>query len=319
MLFLMIQKRMKQLDDIIILLGGLSAERAISLKSGEAVAESLMKDYSVKCCILDSEELPSWINSGRHIVFPLLHGAFGEDGGLQTLLERANIEFVGSGSVASALCMDKYASKLKARELGLSVVEACLINAEGNSIPIADELINELGDDLVLKPSGSGSSDGLSFISNRSSLGLALSKIESGHWLLERRIHGREFTVGVLGGSALEVVEIECDGGRFDFSAKYESNQTKYYCPARIDKALEHKLKDQAEAVFRAFDCRDFARIDFMVEEERVYFLEINTIPGMTEKSLLPKSAAAKGITYDSLCKEMVSFAFKRFQEAPIC
>ena len=307
---------MKQLENIIVLHGGTSAERAISLKSGASVLRSLKKSFPVQSHILDSEELPAWLDRERHIVFPVLHGAFGEDGSLQALLERESIEFVGSGSEASALCMDKFSSKLKAQAIGVSVVDGLPLDAK--CVPLADTIINQLGDDLVLKPRGSGSSDGLCFITNRSSLGLALSKIEKGDWLLERRLQGREFTVGVLGGSALEIVEIQCEDGRFDFSAKYESSKTVYQCPAQVDKDLVHKLKGQAEAIFDAFGCRDFARIDFIVEANTPYFLEVNTLPGMTEKSLLPKSAAAQGLVYDELCRKMLHFALNRFSDTTV-
>lgn len=301
----------KNFEHFFVLSGGTSAEREVSLKSGSAVAKTLSKQYPVKNVVLDSESIPDGIDSNRHIVFPVLHGAFGEDGRLQALLENEAIEFVGSGSEASALCMDKLASKLKAKKIGVPVAESLSVNA--CSIPLADTIIKELGSDIVIKPSRSGSSDGLSYISNRSSLGLALSKIEEGDWLLERRIKGREFTVGLLEGSALEIVEIKCLGGQFDYHAKYESKQTLYESPAVIDKDLEQKIKGLSETIYKAFACRDFARIDFMVEDNKPYFLEVNTIPGMTETSLLPKSAAANGLMFDELCQKMASFALERF------
>lgn len=306
----------KNFEHFVVLSGGTGAEREVSLKSGSAVAKTLSKQYPVKRVVLDSESIPEGIDSNRHIVFPVLHGAFGEDGRLQALLEGEGIEFVGSGSEASALCMNKLSSKLKAKKLGIPVAESLSINA--SSIPFADSIIKELGNDIVIKPTCSGSSDGLSYTSNRSSLGLALSKIDAGDWLLERRINGREFTVGLLDGSALEIVEIKCRGGQFDYHAKYESKQTIYESPAVIDMNLEQKIKELAETIYQAFDCRDFARIDFMVEDSTPYFLEVNTIPGMTETSLLPKSAAANGLLFDELCQKMASFSMVRFLEPSI-
>jgi len=300
---------MKALESIVILYGGIGAERTVSIQSGESVASSLETQYPVKAECLKSNSLPGWIDKDKHIVFPVIHGLFGEDGQLQSLLEAKGIAFAGSGSQSSALCINKCAAKKCVAEINIDTAAYKII--EPDSIPLADEIIKELGDSLVLKPNDSGSSLGITFIKGRSSLGLALSKIDSGSWIIEQELKGRDLTIGVLNGRALEVVEIICP--RYDYDAKYNSKDTLYISPADIPEKITLSLKAQAEAIFTECKCKDFARIDFILEGDKAYFLEINTIPGMTGKSLFPKSAAPLGISFKELTKSMVSSALKNF------
>jgi D-alanine-D-alanine ligase len=301
--------KMKAFESIVIVYGGIGDERSISIKSGQSVAESLKDQYPIKEVCLETNTLPDWIDKDRHIVFPVMHGAFGEDGQLQSLLEERGINFVGSGSESSALCMDKFAAKKCAEKINIETADYRLI--EAGAVPLADAVIEKIGDTLVLKPNNSGSSCGVTFIKGRSSLGLALSKIETGSWLIERALNGRELTIGILGGRALEVVEIICE--RYDYNAKYNSKDTVYVSPADIPEALVLNLKAQAEAIFKECKCRDFARVDFILEGDKAYFLEINTIPGMTKTSLFPKSAAPQAISFEALTKTMLSASLERF------
>ena len=302
---------MKSLKSIVVLYGGFGEEREVSLKSGEKVIDSLKLKHSVEAVCLDDRNIPDWIESESHIVFPMIHGAFGEDGELQNSLSERGIEFVGSNAVSSALCMDKILAKERVEALGIKTAESLFFDA--NTIPLADDIIQKLGSSLVLKPRDSGSSCGLNLIENRSSMGVALSKINSGNWMVERRLKGRELTIGLLDGQALEIVEIKYSKECYDYDTKYLSGSTEYLCPAELPDEITDRIQSEAEAIFKSCDCRDFARIDFILEGDTPYFLEVNTLPGMTPQSLLPKSAAAKGIDFNSLIETMISYGIKRF------
>ena len=304
---------MKSLKAIIVLYGGFGDEREVSIKSGEQVINALKLNHSVEAICLEDRILPDWIQPDSHIVFPMIHGAFGEDGELQNILFEKGIEFLGSDADSSALCMDKSIAKERVEALGVKTAES--LSFDGNTIPLADDVIKKLGSSLVLKPRDSGSSYGLSIIENRSSMGVALSKINSGNWLVERRLKGRELTIGLLGGKALEVVEIKYSKECYDYDTKYLSDSTEYLCPAELPKEITKRIKSEAEAIYRSCGCRDFARIDFILEGETPYFLEVNTIPGMTPQSLLPKSALAKGIDFNTLIETMLSFGIKRYNQ----
>jgi D-alanine-D-alanine ligase len=302
---------MKSLKSIVVLYGGFGEEREVSLKSGEKVIDSLKLKHSVEAVCLDDRNIPDWIEPESHIVFPMIHGAFGEDGELQNSLSERGIEFVGSNAVSSALCMDKILAKERVEALGIKTAESLFFDS--NTIPLADDIIEKLGSSLVLKPRDSGSSCGLSLIENRSSMGVALSKINSGNWMVERRLKGRELTIGLLDGQALEIVEIKYSKECYDYDTKYLSGSTEYLCPAELPDEITDRIQSEAEAIFKSCDCRDFARIDFILEGDTPYFLEMNTLPGMTPQSLLPKSAAAKGIDFNSLIETMISYGIKRF------
>ena len=304
---------MKSLKAIIVLYGGLGDEREVSIKSGEQVINALKFNHLVEAICLEDRIIPDWIQPDSHIVFPMIHGAFGEDGELQNILFEKGIEFLGSDADSSALCMDKSIAKERVEALGVKTAES--LSFDGNTIPLADDVIKKLGSSLVLKPRDSGSSYGLSIIENRSSMGVALSKINSGNWLVERRLKGRELTIGLLGGKALEVVEIKYSKECYDYDTKYLSDSTEYLCPAELPKEITKRIKSEAEAIYTSCGCRDFARIDFILEGETPYFLEVNTIPGMTPQSLLPKSALAKGIDFNTLIETMLSFGIKRYNQ----
>lgn len=299
------------LKSIVVLCGGIGSERDISLASGRSIAEVLDRHFTVELLCLDKANLPDSIKGDQSVVFPALHGEFGEDGSLQTLLEAAGIHYCGSGPAASRLCMAKDQTKSLARELGINAPEG--IAFDGAEAPLADAIISELGSSLVIKPTDQGSSVGLSFTEHRSALGVALSQIRSGRWLIERRIRGRELTVGLLNGKALGVVEILSASGVYDYEAKYTKGATEYRYPAELDPAVESQIKQSAQRLFDACGCRDFARVDFLLEGDQAYFLEINTLPGLTATSLLPKSAACVGLDFEALALELVAPAIQRF------
>ena len=300
------------MSDVIIavLYGGIGSEREVSLKSGEAIAAALKANFSVMPMILDAEAIPDGIDPAGTIVFPALHGGFGEDGRLQALLDEAGIEYCGSGADASRTCMDKGVTKRIASERGIRVPRGFAF--AGDAVPLADDLINQLGESLVIKPVDQGSSVGLYFTEHRSALGVTLSQIHSGSWLAEQRIRGRELTVGLLDGKAMGVVEVVSASGVYDYKAKYTQGSTEYVYPAELSGDVTQRIQSDAEAMYAACGCRDFARIDFLLDGEEPYFLEVNTLPGLTATSLLPKSASCVGLSFEALAAELVKGALAR-------
>lgn len=295
---------------IVVLYGGTSEEREVSLASGQALAEALRASHDVELIRLDEEALPQGLRTGGLVVFPALHGGFGEGGGLQSLLEAEGIEFCGSGSAASRLCMDKTAAKTFALEL--KIPTPAWLSFDASETPLADTVIDQLGASLVVKPVDQGSSVGLHFTEHRSALGVALSQVHSGSWLVEQHVRGRELTVGLLEGKAMGVVEIVSATGVYDYEAKYKSGTTEYLYPATLASGIEERIKEYSEQLFAACGCRDFARADFLLDGEDLFFLEINTLPGLTATSLLPKSASCVGYDFKSLAEALISPALKR-------
>lgn len=296
---------------ILVLHGGTSQEREVSLASGQALAAALAARHPVELVRLDQDALPESIQISDTVVFPALHGGFGEDGQIQALLEAQGIEYCGSDAAASRLCMDKAATKQIARELRVPTPDWLVFDAP--ETPLADSVIEQLGTSLVVKPVNEGSSVGLHFAEHRSALGVALSQIHAGRWLIEQRVYGRELTVGVLQGKAMGVVEIVSASGVYDYAAKYTPGSTEYRFPAALDAAVARQIKDDAERLFVACGCRDFARIDFLLAGGQLHFLEINTLPGLTATSLLPKSASCVGYDFEALAAALVAPAIERW------
>lgn len=234
---------------------------------------------------------------------------------MQRLLDAAGVQYGGCDAASSALTMDKTATKQAAAKQGVRVAKGIRFSAE--SKPTADVVIAELGANVVVKPNAEGSSVGLSLVSNRDELVAALEKITRGSWLIEERIVGRELSVGVLAGKALGVVEIRPKSGVYDFSSKYTKGLTEYFAPAPLDAETTALVRSAAATAFAACGCRDYARVDFILRgSEELYLLEINTLPGMKEMSLLPMSARCEGLNFNALVKEMISPALQRFHAA---
>ncbi len=296
---------------VTVLCGGTGPERAVSLKSGQAVAEALGRHLRVERVTLEEDKLPPELDPEKTVVFPALHGGFGEDGRLQAQMDAVGLVYAGSGAEASALCMDKAATKQLARRHGLAVADALVF--DGDAAPRADDVIAEMGPSLVVKPANEGSSVGLMLTEHRSELGLALSKICGGRWMVERRLRGRELTVGLLGGAAMGVIEILSGSGAYDYTAKYTPGGSEYRVPAELPEALARRIRSQAERLFAACGCRDFARIDFILEDSTPYLLEVNSLPGLTGTSLLPMSASCQGYDFAELAMALVRPAMERF------
>ena len=299
---------------VMVLTGGVGPEREVSLTTGKALAKTLEKTYSVHLEDLCSEELPMDINNEETIVFPAIHGTFGEDGRLQKLLEDKGIIYSGSGPAASRLCMNKFESKKVVESTGVRVAPDFEFSdpSEVNS----EEILSQLGQDLVIKPVDQGSSVALYVIHGSDQLENALKTLPHGNWMIEKRIFGREVTVGILGDCSLGIVEVIPKGGVYDFERKYTAGSTEYRFPAVLDCDIENEVKDSALKAFHACGCRDFSRIDFIIcEDGNAYFLEINTLPGLTETSLLPKSASCAGYDFDKLAMQLLHPAVSRFTE----
>ena len=300
---------------IAVFAGGTSAERDVSVGSGKASALALARSLPTRLFELTADALPAGLDPRRHVVFSTLHGTFGEDGGMQRLLDAAGVTYAGCDAASSALTMDKTRTKAAAATRGVRVADA--VHFEADRKPAADAVVAQLGENVVVKPNNEGSSVGLSVLAGRAALAEKLGSITRGSWLIERRIVGRELSVGVLGGRALGVVEIRPKSGVYDYTSKYTKGLTEYFAPAPLDAATTARVQAAAEAAFAACGCRDYARVDFILPEQGdAFLLEINTLPGMKETSLLPMSARCAGMDFTGLVRELVRPALLRFPSA---
>ncbi len=308
---------MSQLPIIAILAGGTSPEREVSLGSGKAIALAMAYSHPVEFFVVDADALPAALDPARHVVCSALHGVFGEDGGMQRLLDAAGFSYTGCDARSSDLCFDKWRTRLSVSAMGVPVAPGRSFTAIEK--PTAAALAAELGEQVVLKPNRQGSSVGLQIVSSRVGLEIALGGIRTGDWIAERRILGRELTVGLLRGRAMGIVEVVPKSGVFDYTSKYTKGLTEYLAPAKLSDEIATRVRAAAETAFAACGCRDYARIDFMLSAEgELYLLEINTLPGMKETSLLPMSARCVGLDFIALCRELAAPAVERFRPAPV-
>jgi D-alanine-D-alanine ligase len=300
---------------ITVLCGGVSSEREVSLGSGLACALALARSFPTRMIDLTANALPAGLDARSQVVFSTLHGTFGEDGAIQRLLDAAGVHYAGCDAASSALTMDKTRTKETVAARGLRVPRA--VRFDANAKPAVESVVAQLGANLVVKPNAEGSSVGLSVVANRDELAAALVRITAGSWLVEQRIMGRELSVGVLGGKAMGVVEIRPRSGVYDYASKYTKGATEYFAPAPLDPAVTAAVRHAAETAYAACGCRDYARVDFMLSAAgELYLLEINTLPGMKETSLLPMSARCVGLDFTALVREMVTPALQRFRTA---
>jgi D-alanine-D-alanine ligase len=238
-----------------------------------------------------------------------LHGTYGEDGTVQRQLEKLGVLYTGCDSEASRIAFDKVLTKQKCIAAGVPTAKFVVVNSEKAPLP------KDLRLPLVVKPVRQGSSVGLQFVECAEDWQDALAralKFDS-EVLVEEKINGRETTVGILDGEALPIVEVRPKVGSYDYKNKYTSGATEYFCPAEFDAATTKRIQDAALGAFHAVGGRDYARVDVMVRADgSPVVLEVNTQPGMTETSLLPKAAAAAGISYEGLCQRMIELALPR-------
>ena len=293
---------------ITVLRGGPSAEREVSLRSGAAVAQALR---SLGHQVDEVDPIPGnlQIPAGTQVVFLALHGTYGEDGTVQSELEELGLPYTGCGVSASLYAFDKILTKRRCLKAG--VPSARFERFIDASAPWP----NGWKPPVVLKPTRQGSSVGLQFVDRIEDFPSALAESlgHGGEVLMEERIVGRETTVGILDGSPLPVVEVRPKSGSYDYANKYTAGRTEYFCPADFEAAVTAQIQQAALAAFHAVGGRDYARVDVMVQPDgSPVVLEVNTLPGMTETSLLPKAAAAAGIPFPQLCERMVQLALRR-------
>ena len=298
-----------------VLLGGKSSEAAVSVRSGRAVAAALRaRGYDVVEIGEDGDIEGGLMRAKIDIAFIVLHGAFGEDGRVQALLEGMNIPYTGSGPDASRIAFDKIAAKRLWAGRGIVSPEFEVVTAAD----VAAGYECRLNFPLAVKPAREGSSFGFSKASDKNGLDAAVRNAlrYDDCALVERFIPGLELTVGVVCGQALPVIHIVPRDGCYDYEHKYTKGMTEYIVPADIPDSAARELGDIALRANDAIGCRDMARADFILAEGgRPYILEINTVPGFTETSLLPKAAAAVGMDFGALCEKILSAAFLRARE----
>ena len=293
---------------ITVMLGGPSAEREVSLRSGASVAGAL-RSLGHDVSELDPKE-PGWrLAPGTEVVFLALHGTYGEDGTVQAELEKLRVPYTGCDSAASRIGFDKALTKQRCAAAGVPTARSLIMESAKTPWPLG------WNPPLVLKPVRQGSSVGLQFVERVEQWpgALAESLRHDTEVLMEEKIVGRECTVGILGDRALPIVEVRPRSGVYDYRTKYSVGATEYFCPAPFDEATTRRVQEAALGAFRAIGGRDYSRVDVMVRSNgEPVVLEVNTLPGMTETSLLPKAAAAAGLSYPELCQRMVELALKR-------
>jgi D-alanine-D-alanine ligase len=294
--------------NVTVMLGGPSAEREVSLRSGAAVAKALRSlGHSVQ--ELDPQE-DSWkMPAATDVVFLALHGTYGEDGTVQRRLEELGLPYTGCDSDASRLGFDKALTKQRCIAASVPTARFALIDSPNASWPMG------WNPPVVLKPVRQGSSVGLQFVERVADWSRAVAEALrfDSQVLMEEKITGRETTVAILDGTALPLVEVRPRAGAFDYQNKYTAGATEFLCPAPFDTATTVRVQDAALQAFKAIGGRDYARVDVMVRPNgEPVVLEVNTLPGMTELSLFPKAAAAAGIGYADLCQRMLNLALGR-------
>lgn len=327
---------------IAVLLGGTSAERDVSMVSGISIARALKSNghevEAIDCAYGDRiignleddisnliSPIPSDIEHKKQeldrnllitvdyliknqfdLVFNGLHGGYGENGQLQALLEMCHIPYTGSDSFASALGMNKHFSKIIFQDNGIPTAPWIMIE-EGNKLP--EDRMEEIGFPLVVKPNDQGSTVGLTVVHEIEKIEPAITKAfkHSKNVMVEKYISGKELTVSILGQRSLPVIEIIPDSGIYDYESKYQSGKTHYVCPAEIPEDKTKALQYYSLQAYNSIKCKDYGRADFrMSEVGEIFCLEVNTLPGMTPTSLVPKAAKAIGLDFDQLIEAII-------------
>jgi D-alanine-D-alanine ligase len=296
---------LKKPNNIAVLMGGQGEERDISIKSGKAI-QSALETIGYNVLAITLENTLGDIISDLHsvdLVFLGLHGSIGENGTIQGFLESLGVKYTGSDPLSSAICMDKNISKIIARHSKVNtpnweiVTRGQPFNGNNSEFP------------LVIKPNDQGSTVGLTIVHDKSELGPALNLAfnYSSSVMVEQFIEGREFTVTLIEGKALPVCEIIPSHELYDYECKYTSGMSKYLCPAVIDLDLTKRVQEITERLFDVLECRHYSRADFRLDhDDNLWFLEMNTLPGMTDTSLVPMAAKAAGLSFNDLIDHIV-------------
>ena len=287
---------------IIIICGGNSLEKEISVKSGMSIFTSVKKKYESEILLLNNDYtiIKDSYNDGD-LIFNALHGGYGENGEIQEFFEVEGMSFIGSGSEACKIAINKDRCKKIALELGLNTPFGKIFNDDFS-------VFEEFSTPFIIKPNMQGSSVGFSIINNKKEMLKSLKKANQQEIIFEEFIRGREITVSILDGEVLPIVEIVPKGGVYDYESKYVKGKTDYIVPARIDLDLEKVIKDKTLELFKRINCKHYSRVDYILSEENIpFFLEINTSPGMTETSLFPKSGKGANLSFDELVEKIIS------------
>ncbi|WP_194756277.1 D-alanine--D-alanine ligase [Aliidiomarina indica] len=303
---------MNALGKVAVLMGGTSAEREVSLRSGAAVLAAL-ESLNVDAFAFDPKvesllELPV---TGVQRVFNVLHGGAGEDGRVQAILESLGIPYTGSGVLACALSMDKGRTKALWRGMGLPTAASVTVQKKHLAALDAEQLLADLGAKVMVKPAHEGSSIGMGQAESADELMTALQQAAAfdEEILVEAWLAGAEFTVAILGEEALPVIRVKTPHAFYDYAAKYQDNTTEYLCPAGLSDAREKEIRQLALTAFRATGAKGWGRIDMMEDGEgNLQLLELNTAPGMTEKSLVPMAAKQHGLTFPQLVERVLGY-----------
>ena len=306
--------------NVAVVCGGSSLEAEVSRVTGRCVANGLRETFSLVHQIeLDDEIVQKLKELNIDVVFPALHGSVGENGAFQGLLELVGIPYVGSGLLACGLAMDKTMAKELFFRAKLPLAKQVVLQKTETDEQKLQEVIEELGADLVIKPASQGSALGVFFASSFEQLQEAVNKAFSydAKLLIEERIEGKEVTVGILEGAAeevLPVIEIVTPKGEwYDYEHRYTEGMSEHIIPARLSKDQLSKAKSVALQAHRLLGCRDLSRADFVVPDEgEPVLLEVNTLPGMTPTSLYPDAASAAGFSFSSLLAHLVKRALRR-------
>jgi len=296
---------------ITVLSGGPSAEREVSLASGQAVASALSSlGHQVTVCDIGPDDLGA-LDVEADVVFVALHGTFGEDGTVQQVMDQRGIVYTGTGCAGSANAMDKLKSKACFADAGLPTPRFDVARPHRIS-----EVLSRWRLPVAIKPLASGSSVGVHRVRNESTFRDALHDVVDrfGCAMVEEWIEGPELTVGIVGDQALPVIEIRSKRGFYDYEAKYIDDATEYHFNIDLPPRLLIRLQEQSLRAAQVLGCRDFCRVDWMVDgiTHEPFLLEVNTIPGFTSHSLLPKAAAQAGISFPQLCRRIVDLALAR-------
>lgn len=299
------------LPKVLVLGGGPDSERDVSLQSSQGVADSLIKaGHHVRREVIDRIGVEELRALGGDVIFPVLHGPWGEGGPMQDVLARVGKPYVGCASAAARLAMDKMGSKQAAARAGVPTLPAVVLNAKDDEPP--------LGIPCVVKPIHEGSSVGVHICTTRERWDKAMIAVAAARAQHPLRVNmveqavvsPREVTVGVLDGQALPVIEIRSAVEFYDYEAKYNRDDTHYRCPCGLPDEKELRIREQALEAFRVLGGRGWGRVDFLMDEVgEPYFLEVNTSPGMTDHSLVPMAARVAGIDYDALVMRVLAGA----------
>jgi len=300
--------------NISILYGGTSTEHQVSIQTGLAITEAIKDRYNLDMIHLDSEiyNTPQLL-LGADLVFNALHGGDGENGSIQAFLDLHYIPYTGSEAKACKIAMDKNITKLIAKSINIPTPNWILLTKNKHTgIKLQDNQSSKFSYPYVVKPSNEGSTFGLSIVKEESELEEAISLAAefNDEIIIEKYISGRELTVGILGNKTLPIVEIKPSHKLYDYECKYIEGLSEYLVPAELPYSLERSLSEDALKIYQTIGCRHYARVDFRLNEGGEYFLlEINTLPGMTSTSLLPKAAKSAGLEFPELLDTIIKLA----------